>query len=95
MCKKGKFNTLLNKKSKYKPNILRILLGIAYISEVVHFFRSSQFVYISEVVNFFQIKTSYILNNHTKDMKDIKHVLHGYICSNGDGINECLLGESQ
>ncbi len=34
-----------------------------------------------------QIKTSYILNNHTKHMNDIKHVLPGYICSNSDGIN--------
>ncbi len=39
-----------------------------------------------------QIKTSYIRNNHTKHMNDIKQVLHGYICSNSDGINECLFG---
>ncbi len=38
-----------------------------------------------------QIKTSYIPNNHTKHMNDIKHVLPGYLCSNSAGINECLL----
>ncbi len=39
-----------------------------------------------------QIKTSYIPNNHTKHMNDIKHVLPGYLCSNSDGINECIFG---
>ncbi len=28
-------------------------------------------------------------------MNNIKHVLHGYICSNSDGISESFLGESQ
>ncbi len=39
-----------------------------------------------------QIETSYIPNNHTKHMNDIKHVLPGYLCSNSDIINECLFG---
>ncbi len=34
-----------------------------------------------------QNKTSFIPNNHTKHMNDIKHVLPGYLCSNSDGIN--------